>query len=88
VYNPAVHPPKPFDGKRDGVEHFLRRLKKYLMLCRIPEASMLDYATTFLEGQADKQWASESNVLGVLKGSPLTWSDFEHFLMTNFASHP
>jgi hypothetical protein len=45
---------------------------------------LLDIASTFLEGQADKQWASESDDLGDLKDGPLTWSNFEHFLLTNF----
>jgi len=42
-------------GKADDVEHFLRKLHRYLILCHVPVDMMVIYASHFLEGEVDKQ---------------------------------
>lgn len=86
VMKATVHPPKPFDGRIDGdVEHFLRKMKHYLRLCGIPADDQLDFAAQYLEGQPDKLWSSEKDILALSKHPvALDWSDFETFLQKHF----
>lgn len=78
----TVRLPKPFDGTTDGnVEHFLRKMKQYLRLCGIPADDQLEYAAQYLEGQPDKLWSSQKDILALSKyPDALKWSDFETFL--------
>lgn len=81
----TVHPPKPFDGKPGSdVEHFLRKMKQYLHLCQVPSEEQLDFAAQYLEGQPDKLWYTEKDVIALTKSEALNWSDFENFLQRAF----
>lgn len=81
----TVHPPKPFDGKAEYVEPFLRKMKQYLLLCRVPLTEQVELAATFLEGAPDKLWATESDVLSSLRApGPIQWGDFNNFLQMHF----
>lgn len=83
IMKATVHPPKPFDGK-NGVEvdHFLRKMKQYLHLCGISPADHVEFAAQFLEGQPDKLWSTEKDLIAMSK--TLVWSDFESFLQRSF----
>ena len=81
----TVHPPKPFDGGPGcDVEHFLRKVKQYLHLCQVPLEEQLDFAAQYLEGQPDKLWYTEKDVIALTKPEALDWSDFENFLQRAF----
>lgn len=62
----TVHPPKPFKGDLNECEHFIRKVKQYLKICKVPPSQHIDLAATYLEGQPDKLWATESEVQGLL----------------------
>ena len=79
----SVAAPKPFSGKGDDVEHFVRKLHRYFELCRVPAELRVDYAAHFLEGAVDKQWDTHYEILKVQQ-DVVTWSDFEQFLLKSF----
>ena len=81
---PAVNAPKPFDGKISDCEHHLRKMHYYLKLCNLAECDYVDYASTYLEGQADKLWAAESDKFKILNNGPVTWDQYCLTLRTNY----
>lgn len=79
----TIHPPKPFKGHHDECEYFLRKMKQYLKLCKVPPHVQADLAATFLEDGPDKLWATECAVR-LTTGSYATWQHFESFIERNF----
>ena len=68
----TVHAPKPFMGNVNECEHFIEKMKHHV-------------AAPYLEGQPDKFWATETELLRIARHPhSLTWHDFESLLENNF----
>ena len=50
----SVNPPKPYRGDLNECEHFLRKMKRYLKVCRVHPSRQAKFAATYLEGSPDK----------------------------------
>lgn len=74
-----LNPPKPFKGDSYESKLFLRKLHKYLRLCRVAPSEQVEMTATFLEGAPDKLWDTESELLLANKSS-LSWHEFESFI--------